>query len=196
MTKVVKDNHNSKIADALLTKQCLEKASAEVIESMMNDIQGACTSVDMWQIEKRISTCISLQRAKAYEALVEQYIPESEPCQDKGGSEGNLYRHCRSRVEVHDGSNICHAHEGQESSGGHGIALASNVLWLVSTLPLNPVLMTCVDLPPEKECRIMSGKMPRSLSSGPSTPSSLPSSPLMGSMGCLSSAMRSTIRFG
>ena len=41
----------------------------------------------------------------------------------------------------------------------------------------------------------MSEEMPKFLSSGPSTPSSLPSSPLMGSMGGSSSATRSTIRF-
>ena len=77
MTKVVEDSHNSKIAEALFTKQCLEKASTEVMESMMDDIQGAHTLADMWQIEKRISAHISLHRAKAYEALVEQYRPES-----------------------------------------------------------------------------------------------------------------------
>ena len=43
--------------------------------------------------------------------------------------------------------------EGGKVHGGHGVALASNVLHLVPTLPLNPVLTTCVDLPPEKECR-------------------------------------------
>ena len=48
MTKAMEDCHNSKIAEALLTKQCLEKASAEVIELMMDDIQGAHTPVDMW----------------------------------------------------------------------------------------------------------------------------------------------------
>ena len=88
MTKVVEDNHNSKVADALLTKQCLEKASAEAIESMMDAIWAACTPADMWQIEKRISACISLQRAKAYNAMVEQYRPEPKPHQDKEGSEG------------------------------------------------------------------------------------------------------------
>ena len=42
----------------------------------------------------------------------------------------------------------------------------------------------------------MTGEMPRYLSSGPSAPSLLPSSPLMGSTSGSSSAMRSTIRFG
>ena len=66
----------------------------------MDDTQGAHTPADMWQIDKRISTHISLQRAKAYEALVEQYRSESEPCQDKEGSEGTSIRHCRSRGGV------------------------------------------------------------------------------------------------
>ena len=48
VTKVVEDCHNSKTAEALLTKQHLEEASAEVIELMMDDIWGAHTPVDMW----------------------------------------------------------------------------------------------------------------------------------------------------
>ena len=164
----------------------------------MDDIQGAHTLADMWQIEKRISTHISLQMAKAYEALVEQCRPESEPHQDKEGLEGTSTGIAEAEEEFHksmmDLISII-LMEGWKVPGGHGIALASNVLWLVPTLPLNPVLMTCVDLPPEKEYRIMSGETPRSLSSGPSIPSSLPSLPLMGSTGGSSSAMRSTIIF-
>ena len=83
MTKVVEDNCNSKIADALLTKKCLERASADAIESVMDDIQAAHTLVDMWWIEKRISACISLQRAKAHDTLVEQYRTEPKPHQEK-----------------------------------------------------------------------------------------------------------------
>ena len=48
MTRVVEDNHNSKIADALLAKKCLERASMDAIESMMDDVWAACTPVDMW----------------------------------------------------------------------------------------------------------------------------------------------------
>ena len=33
--------------------------------------------------------------------------------------------------------------EGGKVPAGHGVALASNILWLVPILPLNPVLMTC-----------------------------------------------------
>ena len=170
MTKVVEDNHNSKIADALLAKQHIEKASAEAVESMMDDIQGACTPVDMWWIEKRISACISLQRAKAYEALVEQYRPESKPHQDKEGMEGASTGTAEAEEEFHKSMmDLISAvfTEGGKVPGGHRVALASNVLWLMPTLPLNPVFTMCVDLPPEKECRIMSGEMLRSLSSGP-----------------------------
>ena len=38
ITKVVEDNHNSKVVDALLAKQWLEKASAEAIDSAMGEI--------------------------------------------------------------------------------------------------------------------------------------------------------------
>ena len=175
MTKVVEDNHKSKIADALLVKQYLEKASAEVIESMMDNIWGAHTPGDMWQIEKRISACISLQRAKAYDALVEQYRPEP-----KDGLEGTSTGIAEAEEEICKSMTDLISTmltEGGKVPGGHEVALASNILQLVPTLLLNPVLMTCVDLPPEKECRIVSGEMPRSLSSVPSTPSSLPSLP-------------------
>ena len=149
----------------------------------------------MWWIRKRISTHISLQRAKSCDALVEQYRPKPEPHQDKEGLEGTSTGIAEAEEEFHKSmTDLISAvlTEGGKVPGGHGVALASNILHLMPTLPLNPVLMTCVDLPPE-ECRIMSGEMPRSLSSGPSAPSSLPSSPLIGSMGGSGSAMRSTI---
>ena len=38
ITKVVEDNHNSKVAAALLAKQWLEKASAKAIDSAMGEI--------------------------------------------------------------------------------------------------------------------------------------------------------------
>ena len=83
MTKVVEDNHNSKVAEALLAKQCLEKASAEAIDSAMDEIQGACTPADMWWVEKRIFACISHERAKVYGVLVEQYHSEPEPLKER-----------------------------------------------------------------------------------------------------------------
>ena len=48
MMKVVENTHNSKIAEALLMRQCLEKVSAEAIDSVMDEIQGAHTTADMW----------------------------------------------------------------------------------------------------------------------------------------------------
>ena len=48
MVKVVENNHNSKMAEALLVRQHLEKVSAEVIDSVMDEIQGAHTTADMW----------------------------------------------------------------------------------------------------------------------------------------------------
>ena len=41
MTRVVESTHNSKIAEAFLTRQCLEKASANAIDSVIDEIQGA-----------------------------------------------------------------------------------------------------------------------------------------------------------
>ena len=44
--------------------------------------------------------------------------------------------------------------EGVKVPGGHGVALTSNIIWLVPNLPLNPVLAPCINLPPEGECKI------------------------------------------
>ena len=43
MMRVVENTHNSKIAEALLVRQCLEKAFAKTIDLVMDEIQGACT---------------------------------------------------------------------------------------------------------------------------------------------------------
>ena len=39
MVKVVENAHNSKMAEALLVRQCLEKVSAEAIDSVMDDVR-------------------------------------------------------------------------------------------------------------------------------------------------------------
>ena len=65
--------------------------------------------------------------------------------------------------------------KGAKVPGEHRVALTSNILWLVPNLPLNLVLALCIDLPPEKECRIILGETLRSVPA-----SSLPSLPLTG----------------
>ena len=86
--------------------------------------------------------------------------------------------------------------KGVKVCAGHGVALTSNMLQLVPNLPLNMVLMPCIDLPLEKECRIVSGETLRSISTSNATPSSLPSSPLTeGTRGSMPTG-RSTIHFG
>ena len=47
MMKVVENTHNSKMAEALLVRQCLEKVSTKAIDSVMDEIQGAHTTADM-----------------------------------------------------------------------------------------------------------------------------------------------------
>ena len=47
MMKVVENTHNSKMAEALLVRQHLEKVSAKAIDSVMDEIQGAHTTADM-----------------------------------------------------------------------------------------------------------------------------------------------------
>ena len=112
---------------------------------------------------------------------MEQYHPRSEPSKGKDGL-GNRSKPLKGKDDSGKGpSRIAEAEEefhrsmmdlistiltkGGKIPGGHGVALASNVLQLVPTLPLNPVLTPCIDLPPEKECRIVSGETPRSLPS-------------------------------
>ena len=48
MMKVVENTHNSKIAEALIVRQPLEKVSTKAIDLVMDEIQGACTTADMW----------------------------------------------------------------------------------------------------------------------------------------------------
>ena len=52
MSRVVEKAHNSKTAEALLVRQHLERASAEAIDLMKDEIQGTRTSADMWWVEK------------------------------------------------------------------------------------------------------------------------------------------------
>ena len=86
MVKVVEKTHNSKTAEALLVRQCLEKVSVEAIDSIMDETQGAQTPADMWQVEKKISAHISCERAKAYSALIEQHHSVSDHLTGKDGS--------------------------------------------------------------------------------------------------------------
>ena len=48
MMRVVESTHNSKIAEALLIRQHLERVSAKAIDSVMDEIQGVHTTADMW----------------------------------------------------------------------------------------------------------------------------------------------------
>ena len=86
--------------------------------------------------------------------------------------------------------------EGAKVPGGHGVALTSNIMQLVPNLPLNPVLVPCINLPLEKECKITLGDTLRPIPAGQGTPSSLLSLPLTGGMGVPMATGRSTIRFG
>ena len=88
MLRVVEKAHNSKTAEALIVRQHLEKVSAEAIDSTMDEIQGARTPADIWQVEKRISAHVSHERAKAYGALIEQHNSMSDHLTGKDGLGG------------------------------------------------------------------------------------------------------------
>ena len=85
MLRIVEKTHNSKRAEALVVRQHLEKVSMEAIDSMMDEIQGTHTPTDIWWVEKKISACISHERAKAYGALVEQNNSVSDRLMGKDG---------------------------------------------------------------------------------------------------------------
>ena len=198
MAKVVENTHNSKMAEALLVRQCLEKVSAKAIDSVMDEIQGAHTTADMWWVEK-ISTHISCERVKAYGALVEQHHSESNlPTGKDGPGSGSSEmaeveeEFCKSISDLI--STVIT--EGAKVPGGHSVALTSNIIQLVPNLPLNPVLAPCINLPLEKECNITLGDTLRPVPAGHGAPSSLPSLPLTGGMGVPMATGRSTIRFG
>ena len=126
----------------------------------MEEIQGACTPADMWCMEKKISAFIFHERAKAYEALIEQHHPEPEISMEKDGSGNGSGWMAEAEEEYHKSMTDLISvilTKGVKVPGGYRVALTSNLLQLVPNLPLNPVLMPCIDLPPEKECRIVSG---------------------------------------
>ena len=160
MSRVVEKAHNSKTAEALLVRQHLERASADAIDSMKDEIQGARTSADMWWVEKRISVYVSHERAMAYCALAQHHDSVSDDLTGKGGSSS------RSSEIAEAEEDFCKSistlvftviTEGAKVPGECGAALISSTLCLVPTLPLDPVLTPTIDLPPEKECRITLG---------------------------------------
>ena len=122
ITKVVEDTHNSKVAEALFTKQHLKTASAEAINSVMEEIQGACTPADMWHMEKNISAFISHERAKAYKALIEHH-PEPEISMGKDGSGNGSGQMAETEEEYHKSLTdliFIVLTKGAKVPGGHG----------------------------------------------------------------------------
>ena len=198
MARVVEKTHNSKTAEALLVRQHLEKVSAEAIDSVMDEIQGACTPADMWWVEKKISAHISHERAKAYSALIKQHRSVSYCLTGKDGS-GNgssemadvEKEFCKS-ISTLISTVIT---EGAKIPGECGVVLTSGIIWLVPTLPLDPVPAPSIDLLLE-ECKITLGNASRPFPAGHGASSSLPSLPLTGGVSAPVATGRSTIKFG
>ena len=86
--------------------------------------------------------------------------------------------------------------EGAKIPGEHSVALTSSIIWLVPTLPLDPILAPSIDLPPERECKITLDDTLRPFPAGHGALSSLPSSPLTGGVSAPAATGRSTIKFG
>ena len=130
MVRVVEKTHNSKTVKALAVRKCLEKVSAEAVDSVMDEIQGAHTPADMWWVEK-ISACISHERTKAYSALIKQHHSMSDHLTGKDGS-GN-----RSSEMVGAEEEFCKSistlistviTEGAKIPGECGVALTSSII--------------------------------------------------------------------
>ena len=137
MSRVVEKAHNSKTAEALLVRQHLERASAKAIDLMKDEIQGAHTSANMWQVEKKISVQVSCERAKAYCALAQHHDSVSDDLTGKGGLSSRsseiaeAEENFRKSISTLVSTVIT---EGAKVPGEHGAALISSVLHLVPTL--------------------------------------------------------------
>ena len=93
---------------------------------------------------------------------MEQHHSKPELPMGKDGSGSRSSRMAEVEEEFHKSINDLISTtltEGAKVPGGHRVALTSNILWLVPCLPLNPVLTPCIDLPSEKEYRIILGEM-------------------------------------
>ena len=199
MSRVVEKAHNSKTTEALLVRQHLEKASVKAVDSMKDEIQGTCTSADMWWVEKRIAVLVSHERAKAYCALAQHHDSVSDDFTGKGGSSTRSSEIAEAEENFHKSiSNLVSTviTEGAKVPGECGAVLISSILHLVPTLPLDPVLTPTIDLPLERECRITLGNASWNISVGQNIVSSLPSSPLTGGASATMVARKSTIKFG
>ena len=199
MSRVVAEAHNSKTSEALLVRQHLEKASIEAVDSMKDEIQGTHTSANMWRVEKRITAQVFCTRAKAYHDLAQHHDSVSDDLTGQGGSSTGSSEIAEADENFHKSvSNLVSTviTKGAKVSGECGAALISSILCLVPNLPLSPVLTPTIDLPAERECRIILGDASRSVSVSQHVVSSLPSSPLTGAASAPTVAGSSTIRFG
>ena len=199
MLRVVEKAHNSKTAEALLVRQYLEKVSVEAIDSAMDQIQSTHTPADMWWVEKRISACMSCERAKAYGALADHHNSMSDHLTGKDRSGGESSEIVDAEEDFHKSISTLVSTvitEGAKVPGECGVVLTSSILHLVPTLPLDPVLAPSIDLPPEKECKITLGDASQNFPVSQSIVSSLPSSPLTRGASASTVAGRSTIKFG
>ena len=196
---MVEKAHNSKTSEVLLMRQHLEKASAKAVDSMKDEIQGAGTSADMWQVEKRITVQVSHERAKAYCALAQHHDSVSDDLTGKDGLSTGSSEIAEAEENFHISiSNLVSTviTEGAKVPGECGAALISSILHLVPTLPLDPVLTPTIDLPLERECRIILGDALWNVSAGQNIMSSLPTLPLTRGASAPTVAGKSTIRFG
>ena len=136
MSRAVEKAHNSKTAEALLVRQCLEKASADAIDSVKDEIQGAHTPADIWRVEKKISAHVSHERTKAYSALAEHHDSVSDDLTGKGRSSSGSYEIAEAEEDFRKSISTLVSTiitEGAKVPGERGAVLTSSILHLVPT---------------------------------------------------------------
>ena len=134
MSRVVEKAHNSKTAEAFLVRQHLEKASAEAINSVKDEIQGTHTPADMWWVEKRISAYVSHERAKAYSALTKHHDSVSDDLMGKDRSSGRSSKIAEAEEDFCKSISTLVSTvitEGAKVPGECGAVLTSSILCLV-----------------------------------------------------------------
>ena len=198
MSRVVEKAHHSNTSQVWLVRQRLEKASIEAVDSMKDEIQGACTSADMWRVEK-IGAQVSRVRVKVYQDLTQHHDSVFDDLTRQGGLSTGTSEIAEAEENFRKSvSNLVSTvvTEGAKVPGERGAVLISSILCLVPNFPLSPVLTPTIDLPAGMECRIILGDAPWNIPVGQHVMGSLPSSPLTGGVGTPTVAGSSTIRFG
>ena len=135
-----------KIVESLRAKQRLKNTFSETVDACSAEIQDAQSHMNLWQVEKRFNHLVAKDKAtRAYDTLVAQYHtePDSRPARMGAGDNG---KNDQDNSNVEDTETEYHQTtaelttavitKGAKVQGGYGIALISNILSLITKLPI------------------------------------------------------------